>query len=69
MIDVCGVCCWGPHGTGQCEIRSLPPSMRGESCAWWDLFRRFGDEGANGNRKSGEVHVINHHGSDVEGKW
>ena len=44
VIDVCEVCCWGPHGTGQCEIRSLPSPMRGESCAWWDLFRRFGEE-------------------------
>ena len=44
MIDVCEVCCWGTHGTGQCENRTLPPSMRGEGCAWWDLFRRFGEE-------------------------
>ena len=48
MIDVCGVCCWGPHGTGQCENRTLPPSMRGEGCAWWDLFRRFGEEQGDG---------------------
>ena len=50
MTDVCGVCCWGPNGTKQCEIRSLPPSMRGESCAWWDLFRRYGEEDANAER-------------------
>ena len=31
-------------GTGQCENRTLPPSMRGEGCAWWDLFRRYGEE-------------------------
>ena len=44
VIDVCEVCYWGPNGTKQCEIRSLPPSMRGEGCAWWDLFRRYGEE-------------------------
>lgn len=42
MIDACQNCHWGPHGTGQCESRSLPPSMRGESCAFWDMARRFG---------------------------
>ena len=41
VIDVCEVCCWGPNGTKQCEIWSLPPSMRGECCQYWDLFRRL----------------------------
>ena len=40
--DACRACYWGPNGTKQCEIRSLPPSMRGESCAFWDMARRFG---------------------------
>lgn len=40
--DACRACYWGPNGTKQCEIRSLPPSMRGESCAFWDMARRYG---------------------------
>lgn len=40
--DACRACFWGPNGTKQCEIRSLPPSMRGESCAFWDMARRYG---------------------------
>lgn len=41
--DACRACYWGPNGTKLCEIRSLPPSMRGESCQYWDLFRRLGE--------------------------
>ena len=44
VIDVCEVCCWGPNGTKQCEIWSLPPSMRGECCQWWDLWRRMEEQ-------------------------
>ena len=43
--DACRACYWGPNGTKQCEIRSLPPYMRGESCAFWDMARRFGVRG------------------------
>ena len=49
--DACRACYWGPNGTKQCEIRSLPPSMRGESCQYRDLFRRLeeGDFDERGN--------------------
>ena len=46
MIDVCTTCCWGPRGADRCEYYHLPQSMRGESCQWWDLWRRFHAEEA-----------------------
>lgn len=43
MIDACQNCQWGPNGSKQCENVTLPLLMRGEGCAYWDLYRRFGE--------------------------
>lgn len=43
MIDACQDCQWGPNGSKQCENVTLPLLMRGEGCAYWDLYRRFGE--------------------------
>ena len=42
-IDACQNCQWGPNGSKQCENVTLPLLMRGEGCAYWDLYRRFGE--------------------------
>lgn len=50
--DACRACYWGPNGSKQCEYYHLPAALIGESCQWWDLFRRFGgneDERGNTN--------------------